>query len=1001
MSSIAWRRARRWACLVLLPGAMLPAAALQAQTRAAWTELEGRDAAASAPVAAGVRVFDVDTARIESELMRGANPSIELPLAGGGFATFAIRDSGTMHPALAAKFPEIRSLRGEDGQGRRLRLDVSPAGINAMIFADDGVQVIRPRAIGDSVHESFAREDYTGPRQRFECDVKDASPLHKALHRIDGHGHAAAKTVTGDERRSYRLAVAGTGEYTTFHGGTVALGQAAIVTTINRVNEVYETDLSVHLELVPNNNLIVYTNGGTDPYSNGNPGTMIGQNVTNLNAVIGSANYDVGHVFGTNSGGLAGLGVICGSSKASGVTGNGAPVGDPFDIDYVAHELGHQFGANHTFNGTASSCGGGNRSLSSAYEPGSGSTIMAYAGICGAQDLQPNSDPYFHARSLLEIQNRITSATCDAPTPTGNTAPELAMPVARTIPARTPFALLAEGSDVDGDMLTYTWEQYDLGSAQSGANPSPTATTGPLVRSFDPTPDPERLIPRLSTLLGGPAATGEVLPAVNRTMTFRVTARDNNPAGGATQSADVTLTVRDTGAAFAITDPNTAGTTWTCGSDVPVSWNVAGTDAAPIACDAVDLSLSQDGGVTFAHTLASGVPNTGSALVRVPFAIGTSTRVQARCSDNIFLDIGNANFSVVDAGEPVPQDDAAAASPEDTARTFTAAELGANDTLGAGAAVLAGIDNVVGGTAELVDGEVVFTPTPDTSGPAGFDYTLADSCERTAPAPSSASVVFDVLPVNDAPTLAPLPDVALVATPGASGSVEAFAGVASFGPDDEAGQAALEYVVVVDSDPAGVVDSLAIDAAGTLQYVLTGAAGQVQVSVTVRDDGGTDNGGIDLSAPRTFALQAQAGVDVRVSKSDGRNVVQAGEAVSYVLTMANAGATPVAGAQLFDTLPPLLQDATWTCSAIGTACPVPDGSGNVDLTAALPVGASVTVTVTATVAGAIGETVSNTASALPVSSLETEMTPEDNSATDETRIVGVAIFADGFESVAE
>ncbi|MEM7349176.1 MAG: reprolysin-like metallopeptidase [Acidobacteriota bacterium] len=568
---------------------------------------------------------------------------LSLPMPEGGFQRFRIVESPIMAPGLAAKFPEIRTYSGQgiDDPQATLRFDVTPAGFHGMILSPSGSVYIDPYSQDDTRHYmSYLARHAKGEGRVFECGVQghDVAP---------GHRHTVPnKVVSGTTLRTYRLAVAATGEYTAFHGGTVAQGQAAIVTAMNRVNGIYEREVAIRMVLVANNDQVVYTNGGSDPYSNGSGGAMLGQNQSNLDSVIGSANYDIGHVFSTGGGGVASLRVPCiNGSKARGVTGQPAPTGDPFWVDFVAHEMGHQWGGNHTFNGSSGSCAGGNRNGSTAYEPGSGSTIQAYAGICGAQDLQPNSDPYFHGLSLDEIVAYSANGNgdnCAVRTSTGNNPPSVDAGAAFTIPLETPFELCGSATDPEGDALTYGWEQFDLGPTGAPNSPSGNA---PIFRSFNPTTSPCRTFPQLSDLLANTQTIGELLPTYARTMNFRLTARDNRAGGGGVADDATTVTASSVGGPFRVTAPNTA-VTWAVGTSQSVTWNVAGTDLSPINCSSVDISLSTDGGSTYGVSLASGVPNSGSQSITVPAAATTSARLKVQCSNNIFFDISNADFTI-------------------------------------------------------------------------------------------------------------------------------------------------------------------------------------------------------------------------------------------------------------------------------------------------------------------------------------------------------------------
>jgi hypothetical protein len=596
-------------------------------------------------------------------VLRGASEQqsveLSLPMPDGENVRFTVYETSNMAPELAAKYPLIKSYRGQlqSSDPHRAhwvsaRIDYSPdLGFQAMVFDLGRTILIEPVQFGQGNRYISYDRAHVG-RGSFQCGVtgETVTPASKTA-RSGFWGRAPeAKVTTGTVLRVYRLAIAATGEYTQFFGGTVPAGLAAIVTSMNRVNEVYLREFALRMVLVANNDQVVYTNGATDPYTNDDGVAMLSENTTNLNAVLGSTAYDIGHVYSTGGGGVASLRSPCTSSKARGVTGSSSPTGDPFWIDYVSHEMGHQWGGNHTFNSETGSCAG-NRNPTTAYEPGSGSTIQAYAGICGADDLQANSDPWFHAGSVEEMHifmSGSTGGSCAiSALSSGNTPPTANAGVNRNIPARTPFMLTGSGSDPEGRPLLYLFEQYNLGPSSA---PGVDNGAGPITRSYVPSSSPVRFVPRLNRILNGGSDIGETLPQGPRAnLQFRLTVRDQATNGGlaigASTSADVSMAVVNTGAPFQITSQNTA-TAWNVGSTQTVTWDVAGTNVVPIACTQVQIALSTDGGLNFNQMLEATTPNDGTQAITVPSSATTTGRIRVMCADNIFFDINNVNITI-------------------------------------------------------------------------------------------------------------------------------------------------------------------------------------------------------------------------------------------------------------------------------------------------------------------------------------------------------------------
>jgi len=625
------------------------------------------------------KLFDLDLAALRQDLFTVVDNNsahsviISLPNINGGVEEFAVFESSNFEPDLQAAFPEIRAFSGKGITDKyaTLKLSISPQGIKTLVFrADKESEVVEPFSKDHKIYSVFKSERQKGALP-WACSTDDKAAVTELGNKITPN----TPNSNAGQLKTMRLAQSCNGEYSNYFGATsatdVALVLAAFNATISRCNGVFEKDLGVHLNLIAATTAVIFYNPATDPYTT--LGSWNLQEQQTMTANIGSANYDIGHMFGASGGGgNAGcIGCVCSNpannnsvAKGGGITSpaDGIPEGDNFDIDYVVHEMGHQLGANHTFSFS-------NEGTGVNVEVGSGITIMGYAGIT-SYDFAPHSIDIFHAVNINQIQTNLAGKSCPVTTDiTANNVPPVLAPVlTRTIPISTPFALTASATDANGDAITYCWEQID-NTTTTGANSNASATkaTGPNWASWLPTASPVRYFPKIQSILSGLLYTNQVggdaamrseyLSSVSRTLNFRCTARDNSAYSsvapikvGQTSYTDVAIVVSNTSGPFAVTSPNT-NVSYAGGSTQTVTWNVTNTTAAPVSCAIVNILYSTDGGYTFPTVLKAATPNDGTESVVIPIGATTTARIKVEAADNIFFDISNTNFTVTG---PVP-----------------------------------------------------------------------------------------------------------------------------------------------------------------------------------------------------------------------------------------------------------------------------------------------------------------------------------------------------------
>lgn len=592
----------------------------------------------------------------EETAVKNSDVIVKFPDENGRLISFFVKEMPVMDPDLAKRYPNNKSYIGigVNDKSLKIRFSVNGQGLHAMIVNKERkVQYIDPASSDKKYYRVYQRKDMDFERSKFQCLTKNFESVKKSSAKI--------KAPNDLKLRTYRLALAATGEYSQFHISRSGLGSgatdtqkkatvlAAMTTAMTRVNAVYENDLAIHMQLVANTDDLIYLDAANDPYTNDDGNAMLTQNQTTCDNVIGTANYDIGHVFSTGGGGVASRASACTGSKAKGVTGSLNPVGDLFYFDFVAHEMGHQFGANHTFNGDEGNCAGENRVPETAVEPGSGSTLMAYAGLCSPQNVQSHSDLYFHIVSINEIWANITMGTGTCANLTAITG-NLNVPTVNAgndfiIPKSTPYILKGQGSDADGDPISFCWEQID--NEITSIPPSETATNGALYRSVNPKSTGTRFLPDLSTVVNGSiSSVWEVTPAVAREMNFKLTVRDNNAEAGQNAFDDLKVTVTDAAGPFKVTSQNTDNLVWDKNTTESVTWDVAGTTGNGINVSNVNILMSTDGGRTFPVILASNTPNDGSQNITVPNTEASKCFIMVEAVGGFFYSVNSKVFSI-------------------------------------------------------------------------------------------------------------------------------------------------------------------------------------------------------------------------------------------------------------------------------------------------------------------------------------------------------------------
>ncbi|WP_299434792.1 GEVED domain-containing protein [uncultured Aquimarina sp.] len=665
------------------------------------------------------KTYNLDFEKIKNVLIQSPKQDniaksgllVTFPNEFGEYTAYRMIEKSNLHPDLAKKFPNIKSYVGSSANGTSfIYISLSSSELSGMIIeTGTKTQFIKSQDTSKNVYQITSKSDNSG-EEKLQCGTvdkeDDSSSLERAFESAKKSSSLVTKNANDATLRTYRFALATTAEFSNFYinranvsNGTNQQKKAAVLEGLNaimtKMNAIYQRDLSVRFQLVANNDAIIFLNTNTDGFTSGVSSTLVNEAHGVITNTIGNSSFDIGHVVDlSNQGGFGGLGVVCNNNrKGEGASTALDPTGNFFEGLFL-HEIGHQLGASHTFNNFCN----GNRANFNAVEPGSGSSIMSYSGVC-APNVINSRDTYFHAKSIEQMWNVVSNNNCATTTNTGNSAPTANAGRNFTIPKSTPFVLNGSATDANtpSSQLTYTWEQMDVGIEGI----SSYIKTGPSFRSSPPSSSSERYFPAISGVASGFVSDFENLPAVSREMNFRLTVRDNHSGGGNTASDNTLITVNDEAGPFVVTSPNTNEVIWRTGTNQNITWDVAGTTGNGINVATVNILLSTDGGNTFNTTLASNVPNDGAHQITVPNSPGALNRIMVRGVNHVFYDMSNESFFITNGSDT---------QPPSTPIGLTAVNPQNNSNIAADLNWTAATDNVgIAGYIIVQDGEEIFT----------------------------------------------------------------------------------------------------------------------------------------------------------------------------------------------------------------------------------------------------------------------------------------------------